>query len=127
MNKIVIGFIAFLIFFTSCKKDTGSNTGNTSRVIRYEVAGNFTGTLFASYTTASGGTINEQVTSLPWNKEITYASNVTSAIIAVSGNDGTAGQQVTVVVKKGGSQVSSTTATGNSSGSFTQAAPVITF
>lgn len=127
MNKIAIVLIAFLPFLTGCSKDTDNIPGNKSRDIRYEISGNFTGTLFASYTTASGGTTNEQVTSLPWNKEITYAPGVTAAIIAVSGNGGAAGQQVTVVVKQGGSQVSSTPVTANSSGSFTQATPVVTF
>lgn len=127
MKQLIISILLSVALFSSCKKDKTENPGSNSRLVKYEITGNFTGTLFASYTTASGGTNNEQVTSLPWSKEITYASNVTAAIIAISGNGGAAGQQVTVVVKKGGTQVSSTTATANSSGSFTQAAPVVTF
>lgn len=93
----------------SCKKDNGNNNNNnSSRAIKYEVSGNYTGSMIASYTTTSGGTTNETMPGLPWSKEVIYASNVTAAIIAVTGNGGVPGQQVTVVVKKGGSQISST-------------------
>ncbi len=105
----------------SCKKDK-----TNSRTLRYELSGAFTGTLFASYTTASGGTANDPVTTA-WNKEITYASNVTSAIIAISGNGGVPGQKVTVVVKRDGRQLSSTVATADASGSFSKPAPTVIF
>jgi hypothetical protein len=127
MKQLVTILGISIVFLISCAKPQPIDDPSTQRLIRYEVAGNFTGVLFASYTTASGGTVNEQVTSLLWVKEVTYASNVPAAIIAVSGNGGAAGQQVTVVVKKGGNQVSSTPVTANSLGSFTQAAPVVTF
>lgn len=64
---------------------------------------------------------------LPWNKAITYDPNVTAAVIAISGNGGVAGQQVTVVVLKGSSYLSTTQAIADGSGSFTKSAPVITF
>jgi hypothetical protein len=127
MRQIITILGISLVFLISCAKPKPVDNPTDQRILRYEVSGNFTGALFASYTTASGGTANEQVTSLPWVKEVAYASNVSAAIIAVSGNSGAAGQQITVVVKKGGTQVSSTPVTANSSGSFTQAAPVVTF
>lgn len=127
MKKLTWVLITALTIFVSCKKGSDTPSGNSSRTIRYELTGNFTGTLIASYTTASGGTANDQVPSLPWNKEITYTPNLTAAIIAVSGNGGIAGQKVTVLIKKGGSQASSTVVTANSAGGFSQAAPVITF
>lgn len=127
MKRLFFLLIVILTSAVSCKKDAGNPGNNSSRTIRYELTGNFSGTLIASYTTATGSTVNEQVASLQWNKEVTYAAGVTAAIIAVSGNGGTAGQQVTMVVKKGANQVSSTLVTANSAGSFTQAAPVITF
>ena len=126
MKHFILLLFAFVLMFSACKKDDTTNS-NSSRVLKYGISGNYSGSLVVSYTTASGSTANETITVLPWNKEVTYASNVTAAIIAISGNGGTAGQQVTVVVKRGANQVSSTTATANSSGSFTQAAPVVTF
>lgn len=119
--------LLFFITFASCNNDNDDSTSSTPRVIRYEVTGNFTGSMFASYTTANGGTANDPVSSLPWNKEITYNNSVTAAIIAFSGNGGVAGQQLTIIVKRGSSQLSSTTATAGSSGGFTISAPVVTF
>lgn len=119
--------LSCIVFITSCKKtETSQNSPNT-RSVRYEITGNFTGNTFASYTNASGATINEQITSLPWNKDITYASSVTAAILAVSGNGGVSGQQLTIVVKKAGNTASTTRATANSAGSFTITTPVVTF
>ena len=123
---LVAAVILLSLSFTACKKKK-EDTANTSRTLRFEITGNYTGPLFASYTTATGGTSNDPVSTLPWNKEITYNSSVTAAIIALSGNGGVAGQQVTIVVKRGGSEVSSTPVTVGSSGSFTKAAPVVTF
>jgi len=113
--------------FLSCEKDKDDNNNNTSRVIKYAVSGNYTGSLIASYTTASGGTTNETMPALPWSKEVIYASNVTAAILAVTGNGGVAGQKVTVIVKKGGSQISSTVMTAETSGSFSKPTPTVTF
>lgn len=128
MKKLTIAFITVLTILVSCKKDSDDNPDNQSRTLRYEVTGNFTGTFIASYTTAGGGTANDQVTSLPWNKEITYSENVTAAIIAVSGNGGVAGQKVTVVIKRGGNQVGTPMEViANSSGGFSQSAPVVVF
>lgn len=124
MKNIIVVVILFLALFSSCKKD---DVPASSKLIRYEVTGNYTGTVYASYTTASGSTANEQLTAIPWSKEVTYAANVTAAIIAISGNGGIAGQQVTIVVKKAGSQLSTTQATADGSGSFTKAVPAITF
>lgn len=128
--KQIIFMASVLLFFTSfvsCKKKIDDTLASTSRAIRYKVIGNFTGTMFASYTNAGGSTANEPVSSLPWNKEITYNKTVTAAIVAFSGNGGVAGQQITIVVEKGDRQVSSTTAIAGGSGSFTQSSPVITF
>jgi len=130
MKKMKAYFLFVLIAsmtFLSCEKDKDDNNNNTSRVIKYEVSGNYTGSLIASYTTASGGTTNETIPALPWSKEVTYASNVTAAILAVTGNGGVAGQKVTVIVKKGGSQISSTVMTAETSGSFSKPTPSVTF
>jgi len=128
--KICIGIKLIILLisvsFLSCSKPIDPPAYNGRKIV-YTITGNFSGTLFASYTTATGGTQNEQITAAAWEKEIVYAANVTAAIIAISGNGGTAGQQVTVVVKKGGTQISSTQAIADGSGSFSKSAPVITF
>lgn len=127
MKRLTIVLFTTMALLGACSKDDDKAADNSSRTLRYEVTGNFAGSFYASYTTSSGGTVNDQVTSLPWNKEITFQKNVTAANIAISGNGGTVGQQAVLVVKRGGNQVSSTTATADGSGSFTVAAPVVTF
>lgn len=128
MKKLVVTFVTVLIILVSCKK-TDNGPGNSSRTLRYEITANFTGTLIASYTTATGGTANEQVTSSPWIKEVIYASNVTAAVMALSGNGGVAGQKITLTIKRGGSQLGAPIEiTANSSGSFPpQSSPVVVF
>ncbi|MES3016784.1 MAG: hypothetical protein V4721_03350 [Bacteroidota bacterium] len=126
MKKLTIALITILALSVSCKKENKDDTGS-SRTLRYEVTGNFSGTLFASYTTASGGTANDQVP-LPWTKEITYTSNVDAAIIALSGNGGTAGQKITLVIKRGDKQVNAPLEiVAQSTGSFSATAPVVVF
>jgi hypothetical protein len=96
MKKMKAYFLLVLIAsitILSCKKEKDNNN-NSSRVIKYEITGNYTGSILAAYTTASGGTTNETVSSLPWSKEITYASGVTAVTMAIGGNGGVAGQQV---------------------------------
>lgn len=127
MKKLVIACLMAFTTLVSCKKDKDKEPNNTSRTLRYEVTGNFTGSLIVSYTTASGGTANDQVT-LPWNKEITFAGNVTAAIVALSGSGGTAGQKVTLITKRGGTQVGAPfEAVAETSGGFSKAAPVVVF
>ena len=129
MKKSIFALLMVVTVFASCKKDSDKKPDNNSRTVRYEITGTFSGpTLIVSYTTASGGTTNDPVTSLPWTKEITYATNVTAAIFAISGDGGVAGQKVTVVVKRGGNQVGAPIdAVADASGSFSKSAPVIVF
>jgi len=123
--RTLFSFLFVLLVFPSCEKTDQDN--QSYRKLRYELTGNFTGSLVASYTTASGGTANETVTTLRWNKEITYSADVTAAVMAISGNGGSPGQQVTIDVIQLGTPVATTVATANSSGSFTQAAAVVVF
>ena len=129
MKKIALILFASLTFFSSCSKDDENETLNASRTLHYSLTGIFSGTnLIVSYTTAEGGTNNELINILPWDKEITYNSNVTAANVAVSGNGGTAGQHVTLIIKRGNTVIGTpTVATADASGSFTKAAPVVVF
>ncbi|SCY36758.1 hypothetical protein [Flavobacterium caeni] len=124
--------IALLLFtayaLCSCDKDDDHQDVALSRTLTYDLSGTFSGSLFASYTNAGGGTTNEELTSLPWHKEITFNAGVTAANIVISGNGGTAGQQVTLVIKRGGVAIGApVTATADASGSFSRAAPVVVF
>jgi len=125
VSLTVLAFITSLLF-NACSKPIDTPV-NDSRVVKYEVTGNFSGSLIASYTSAGGGTTNETITALPWTKEITYQNSVTAAIMAVSGNGGTAGQTVKIDITKETTKVSSTSATASASGSFTVSTPVVRF
>jgi hypothetical protein len=128
------GIAISIIAFSSCKKSephspvpAPTSSPVNLRNVSYEVIGTFTGTLYVSYTTASGSTSNETI-AIPWSKAITYAASVDAAIIAITGNGGIIGQTATIEVKQNGIQKSSTTATAaGTTGSFSQSAPVVTF
>lgn len=129
MKTLTIALITALTVLASCNNDESNEPRNTSRTLRYELSGNFGGSnIIAAYTTASGGTVTEQITSLPWNKEITFETGVGGASMVVSGAGGTAGQQVTMAIKKGGNPLGAPiTATADAGGTFTLSSPVITF
>lgn len=120
-------FVAVAALTVSCSDDDNNNAGGNSRDIKYEITGNFSGTMTAVYTTSSGGNTAAEVTSLPWDLEQTMANDVVAAGFGVSGSGGEAGEQVEIKVYRGGSEVSSTEATANSSGIFTATAPSIVF
>lgn len=128
MRTLTLVFITALTVFTSCGNEE-NEPQPTSRTLRYELTGNFSGSnMIATYTTSSGGTVTEQITSLPWNKEITFDTNVSGANLVVSGAGGIVGQQATLVIRKGGSQLGTPiTATADGSGTFTLSSPVILF
>ena len=127
MKNIILLCITLSCVLYSCKKDE-DNHNSSSRMLVYEISGNFTGTFFATFTTAAGGTNNEQITSLPWKKEITYASNITSAVIALVGNSGVAGQTVTLTVKRDNKIIGTPIdITANNAGAFSAAAPAVVF
>lgn len=129
MNKLAIVLLLVLTTFASCDKDPDNNNpGNSSRTIKYEVTGNFSSIITAAYTPASGGVTSEDVTSLPWSKEITYAASVSGASIGITGGGGLPGQKVTLVIKRGGSPVGTPIEqTVNSSGVFSISGQPIVF
>lgn len=129
MKILAIALITVLAFFTACSSDDDDQTQSKSRTLRYELTGNFSGSnSIAAYTTASGGTVTEQITSLPWSKEITFDSSVVGANLVVSGAGGSLGQQVTMVIKRGGNTLGTPiTATVDMAGTFTISSPVIIF
>ena len=98
--------ISVLFMLNACKKDKDDTGGGQSkRMVKYEITGNYTGKLLVAYTTPSGGVESATINSLPWTKEITYNSTVGGIGIG-GGTDvpgiGIAGQTVTVKIFSGG-------------------------
>lgn len=98
-----------------------------SREVKFEVSGNFSGTIDATYITASGGATNETLPSLPWTRSITYKSTLSGTTITLGGTGGVAGQTLKVKVFAGGSVVSETPGVANSSGVVVVASPTYIF
>ena len=105
--------------FISCKKG-GDDTSGNSRMVKYEITGNFTGKLTVIYNdNVNGNTVLTDV-SLPWSKEITYGNNIAGIGIGASGNiPGVSGQTATMKIYSGGSVVKTSTGTANATGVIT--------
>jgi hypothetical protein len=60
--------------------------------------------------------------------KITYYTNLTAAVMALSGNNDVVGQNITFIIKRGGVQLRNLMKIiFNSSGVFSQSAPVVIF
>jgi type IV secretory pathway VirB2 component (pilin) len=127
---VAVAMIALSFLAIACNKEDSGGTNPPSgnqRQVRFEVTGNYTGTLTAAFTTASGGTTVEDITSLPWRKDITYVASVMGTGMSVGGSTGSAQQTITLKIFSGGTEVSSTPAVANSSGVISVSAPALLF
>lgn len=120
-----LSILVILMLALSCSKDEPAPT--KSRDIKFEVTGNFSGTIEATFITASGGATNETISTLPWTKSIVYQSTVSGTTITLGGGGGVAGQTLKVKVFAGGSVVSETPGVANSSGIIVIASPTYVF
>jgi hypothetical protein len=120
-----LSIIAILVFGISCSKDDVKPA--KSRDIKFEITGNFSGTMDATFLTASGGATNESIPSLPWTKSVTYQSSVSGTTITIGGGGGVSGQTLKVKVFAGSSLVSETSGIANSSGVVVVASPTYVF
>lgn len=102
-----------------------AQSGN--RNVRFEATGTFSGRSTAAFTLANGATTVEDIPSLPWTKDITYAQTVLGTGLVVSGSGGVAGQTMVLRVLVGGSQVSSTPGTALTGGVLTVSTPPYLF
>ncbi len=117
--------VLVLLLFSSCGGDDDGVT--SSREVKYEVTGNFSGLLGATYITANGGGTSESITSLPWTKSLTYKSSVSATTLSAAGANGTSGQTITIKVFVGGKLESTTSGTATTTGSISVTAPTYMF
>jgi len=127
MKRSLSNILLFNLFLLSfaCSKDEPEPIKSLN--IKFEVTGNFSGTIDATYITAGGGATNESLLSLPWTKSIIYESTVSGTTITLGGGGGAAGQTLTVKVFAGGSIISETSGVANSSGIIVIASPTYIF
>lgn len=112
---------------TSSPTAPSSPSPGGSRNVRFEVTGNYSGRLTASFVLGNGANTLEDIPSLPWTRDVTYAPTVIATAIAVGGTGGTAGQTLVLRVIVGGTQASSTPGTALVGGGINVASPPHTF
>ncbi|MDQ6529008.1 MmpS family transport accessory protein [Flavobacterium sp. LHD-85] len=110
--------IVMTLAFTavSCSSDNDDKGGSNSRDVKYEITGNYTGTLSTTYFEKGGNALNEDITKLPWTKEFTADAKSIGASLSASGYGGTPGQTLTGKIYIGGKLENELTATANSDG-----------
>jgi hypothetical protein len=101
----------------SCSSDDDNNNKPIqSRDVKYEITGNFSGELSAIYFDKGGNPLNEDVTSLPWAKQITADAGVPGITFSASGHGGVKDQTLTAKIYVGGEVVKESTAKANNDG-----------
>lgn len=108
--------LAFTAVSCSSDKDNESEAVSKSRDVKYEITGNFTGEFSAIYFDKGGSPLNEDVTSLPWTKEITADAGVPGITFSASGHGGVKDQTLTAKIYIGGEVVKESTAKANNDG-----------
>lgn len=103
--------------FTACSDDA-AEAPTTSRVVTYEITGNYTGKLTIIYNdNVSGNTVLNDIT-LPWSVEVVYSANVLTIGMGAQSTVamGSAGQMATMKILLNGKVVKSATSTTGSLG-----------
>lgn len=120
--KSILKTLAIVLTLTftagSCSSDNDDDSGSntSSRDVKYEVTGNYTGKLSATYIEEGGAALIEDVTALPWKKEFTAKIDSKGASINTSGYGGVKGQTLTGKIYVGGKVVKELTATATEDG-----------
>lgn len=123
MKKLLKPFfatIALISILQSCSKDDVDSSpinNSTSRAIKYEITGNYSGEIIAVATTNNDDFEVIEIKKLPWKLEFTAKESIKTVIIQAQGSTpGVAGQTATLKTYVGGTEVSSGTGTALSSG-----------
>lgn len=110
--------IVLTLAFTavSCSSDDDNSKPGSSRDVKYEITGNYTGELSATFFDKGGNPLNEDVTKLPWTKEVTVDASVQGITMSAGGHGGIKDQTLTAKIYVGGQVVKETTAKTNNDG-----------
>jgi hypothetical protein len=115
---IVALFLTAGIFSACGGKDSVSPQ---SRLVKYEVTGNYSGQLTVAYTNASGSLEDIIVTAIPWSKEFTMAAGVGGGGFggnSVISKPGAPGQTTVSKIYIGGKEVKSANAIADANGNI---------
>jgi hypothetical protein len=116
VNKIYI-FLLAAFLLNACKKE--NNNSNQSRLVKYEIAGNYSGKLTVVYADETGVLQTVTNVSLPWSKSFTTqaavqsvafnASTTSTAVVGVAGQTATAKLFIDSAVVKSNQQTADAT------------------
>lgn len=116
MKNTLLKLAFYIIICTSsitCSSGDDNQNQNSSRNIKYEITGNYSGHLTVVYNDNVTGNTVVTVTSVPWSKEVIYDDNVQvigASASSVVGHYGSAGQSATLKIYSGGTVVKNATA-----------------
>jgi hypothetical protein len=127
ITKLLIGFSILIISVLAPACNNDDPAPSKSRDIKFEVTGNFSGTISATYINGSGGGTYETIASLPWTKSITYSATVPSMAMSIGAVGGAAGQTIRLKIFAGGKLASDTPGTADNTGRIVITSPVYIF
>jgi hypothetical protein len=118
LSLSVLSFALIVILLSGCKKDKNDNN-NSSRNVKYELSGTYTGKFTIIITDNESGTLVIDNVTIPWSKEVTYDSKVIAVGIGASATTyGAAGQTALMKIYSGGSVVKTTNGTADQNGAL---------
>jgi hypothetical protein len=118
LSLSVLSFALLVILLSGCKKDKNDNN-NSSRNVKYELSGTYTGKFTIIITDNESGTLVIDNVTIPWSKEVTYDSKVIAVGIGASATTyGAAGQTALMKIYSGGSVVKTTNGTADQNGAL---------
>ena len=116
LSLSVLSFALIIILLSGCKKDKNDNN-NSSRNVKYELSGTFTGKFTVIITDNESGTLVIDNVTIPWSKEVTYDTKVMAVGIGASATTyGSAGQTALMKIYSGGNVVKTTNGTADQNG-----------
>jgi hypothetical protein len=122
MKKLVkFSGIAFLacLSLCACNKDKDSKP-STSRVVKYEISGNYSGKINIVYTTTNGSLQTQTLASVPWSKVLTVGATVPAVTLnastASTSTVGVPGETITAKIYIGGQEKASGSSTAGADG-----------
>jgi hypothetical protein len=118
LSLSVLSFALIVILLSGCKKDKNDNN-NSSRNVKYELSGTFTGKFTVIITDNESGTLVIDNVSIPWSKEVSYGNKVIAVGIGASATTyGSAGQTALMKIYSGGNVVKTTNGTADVNGAL---------
>ena len=118
LSLSVLSFALIVILASGCKKDKNDNN-NSSRNVKYELSGTFTGKFTVIITDNESGTQVIDNVTIPWSKEVTYDTKVIAVGIGASATTyGSAGQTALMKIYSGGNVVKTTNGTADVNGAL---------